>query len=144
LKWWSSATHEWATPPETFAALDAEFGPFDLDPCATAENAKCPRYFDKKADGLRQRWTGRVWMNPPFGPDLVRWVRKAWESARDGDAEIVVCLLPARVETGYWHDVCSRGEVRYVRGRLRFGGVNGTAPFASAIVVFRCANRATK
>src|SRR5262245_5080618 len=63
----SSKTCEWPTNPETFAKLDAEFGPFTLDPCATAENAKCPTYFTRAEDGLKQTWTGRVFMNPPYG-----------------------------------------------------------------------------
>jgi site-specific DNA-methyltransferase (adenine-specific) len=134
---------QWYTPPERFAEWNAQYGPFDLDPCATADNAKCAHYFTREQDGLKQRWFGRVFLNPPFGR-LDLWLQKAWESVASGDAELVVCLLPARTETGYWHDVCALGEVTFVRGRLKFGGVNGTAPFASAVVVFRCAICATK
>jgi phage N-6-adenine-methyltransferase len=132
-----SDTDEWATPAETFADLDREFGPFDLDVCATAENAKCARYFDKKADGLRQRWSGCCWMNPPYGRAITLWVRKAWESVENGDAEAVVCLVPQRCDTGWWHEYAVRGEIRFLRGRLKFGGSANSAPFGSAVVVFR-------
>jgi hypothetical protein len=86
---------------------------------------------------LAQRWQGVVWCNPPYGRSIARWVRKAWESVEQGDAECVVCLLPARVDTRWWHTYCARGEVRFLRGRLRFGGAKSGAPFPSAVVVFR-------
>jgi phage N-6-adenine-methyltransferase len=132
----SSATCEWATPPELFAKVDAEFR-FDLDACATAENAKCVRYFTRKDNGLAQPWTGRVWMNPPYGRTIGQWMRKAWESVQSGEAELVVCLVPSRTDTSWWHDFCEGAEVRNIRGRLRFGGAANSAPFPSAIVVFR-------
>jgi site-specific DNA-methyltransferase (adenine-specific) len=120
-----------------FADLNAEFGPFTLDACATPENAKCPAYFTKIDDGLKQPWTGRVWCNPPYGRGLERWVKKALESVRSGTAEVVVCLLPARVNTAWWHAYAAQGEVRFPRGRLRFGAAASDAPFSSAVVVFR-------
>jgi phage N-6-adenine-methyltransferase len=131
----SSRTCEWATPPELFAQLDAEFH-FTLDVCATAENAKCARYFDRAANGLAQRWDGVVWCNPPYGREIAAWVRKAWESVQAGHAQVVVCLVPARTCTAWWHDWCKRGEVRFQRGRVRFGGASSGAPFPSAVVVF--------
>lgn len=130
----SSATPEWATPVDLFAGLDAEFG-FDLDVCATAENAKCPRYFTAADDGLAQEWAGVCWMNPPYGRGIGAWIRKAAESAEAGAT--VVCLVPARVDTAWWHDYCRHGEVRFLRGRLRFGDAVASAPFPSALVVFR-------
>jgi site-specific DNA-methyltransferase (adenine-specific) len=120
-----------------FAELDGAFR-FTLDVCATAENAKCVRYFTRQEDGLRQPWTGRVWCNPPYGRVIGDWVRKAWESVQSGEAEIVVCLVPARTDTAWWHDYCERGEPpRFLRGRLRFGGADSGAPFPSCVVVFR-------
>jgi phage N-6-adenine-methyltransferase len=139
----SSATPEWATPPDVFAALDAEFGPFDLDPCATSENAKCERYFTRKDDGLEQVWAGRVWLNPPYGRTIGAWMEKAWEASRSS-AELVVYLVPARTDTHWWHKYCTQGEVRFLRGRLRFGGCANSAPFPSAVVVFRNAADVTK
>jgi hypothetical protein len=111
----SSRSSEWATPSDFFARLDAQHR-FTLDCCATAANAKCPAFFDRQADGLRQRWTGRVWMNPPYGREIGRWMTKAWQSVQSGDAELVVCLVPSR--TG-------------------IGGGQASAPFDSALVVFR-------
>jgi phage N-6-adenine-methyltransferase len=138
-----SDTCEWATPPELFAQLAARFGGFDLDPCASPENAKCPRYFTRQDDGLRQPWTGRVFCNPPYGREIARWVEKAWEAAQ-ATAEVVVLLLPARTDTRWWHDYCARGEVEFLPGRVRFGGAAAGAPFPSAVVVFRNAARVTK
>jgi site-specific DNA-methyltransferase (adenine-specific) len=135
----SSRSDEWATNPADFARLNAEYGPFDLDPCATPENAKCPRYFTQADDGLAQVWTGRVFMNPPYSK-LRAWMRKAWESSQT-TADVVVCLIPARVETRCWHDYAARGEVTFPRGRLRFGDCKNSAPFPSAIVVFRPGGR---
>jgi phage N-6-adenine-methyltransferase len=130
----TSATCEWETPQAFFDKLNDEFG-FDLDACATPENAKCLRYFTKEQDGLAHEWTGRVWMNPPYGREIGKWVRKAYEEARQGAT--VVCLLPARTDTAWWHDYCAKGEVRFVRGRLKFGGSKNSAPFPSAAVIFR-------
>jgi phage N-6-adenine-methyltransferase len=126
-----------------FARLDAEFH-FDLDPCATAENAKCAHFYTRAEDGLAQTWSGRVYLNPPYGRSIGLWVRKAWESAQT-TAELVVCLVPARTGTAWWHDYIRQAdEVRYLRGRLKFGGCQNSAPFDSAVVVFRNAFSVTK
>ncbi len=131
----SSATDEWPTPLWLFEALSAEFA-FSLDPCATAANAKCRRFFCKAEDGLRQDW-GRetVFMNPPYGRAIGGWVQKAFESSQQG--ALVVCLLPARTDTRWWHDYVMRGEVRLLRGRITFEGGVHPAPFPSAIAIFR-------
>lgn len=131
----SSRTDLWPTPQSLFDELHSEFG-FTLDVCAMPDNAKCPRYFTPETDGLSQEWTGVCWMNPPYGRTIGRWVRKAFESAAAGAT--VVCLLPARTDTAWWHEfVVKADEVRFVRGRLRFGVAAAGAPFPSAIVVFR-------
>jgi site-specific DNA-methyltransferase (adenine-specific) len=130
----SSRTEEWATPPDLYAALDAEFG-FTLDPCATPENTKCITFYTKADDGLRKPWSGHVFMNPPYGKTIGLWMAKAWEESRLG--ALVVCLVPARTDTAWWHSYATRGEVRFLRGRLRFGGASSGAPFPSAVVVFR-------
>ena len=131
----SSATDLWSTPQWLFNELNEEFG-FDLDVCALQENAKCPRYFRPEEDGLKQLWTGRCWMNPPYGEEIGLWVHKAWQSALDG--ALVVCLLPARTDTAWWHDyVMEAAEIRFLRGRLKFGDADNSAPFPSAVVVFR-------
>jgi phage N-6-adenine-methyltransferase len=131
----SSATAEWSTPDGLFAEIAAEFGPFDLDPCATAENAKAPEFYTELDDGLTFPWKGRVFMNPPYGTKIRRWMRKAYESSLDG--ALVVCLVPARTDTRWFHEYAMKGEVRFLRGRVKFGGATENAPFPSAIVVFR-------
>jgi phage N-6-adenine-methyltransferase len=131
----SSDTDQWSTPEATFLALDEEFH-FTVDVCADASNAKCPQYFTKETDGLGQRWTGICWMNPPYGSEIDTWVQKAFESSLFGTT--VVCLLPARVDTKWWHGYVTRAtEVRYLQGRLKFGGMPNSAPFPSAVVIFK-------
>lgn len=130
----SSASDKWATPQATFDKLHAEFG-FELDVCALPENAKCQNFFTPDQDGLAQDWRGVCWMNPPYGRGISRWVRKAYESAKAG--AIVVALVPARTDTAWWHDYVAKGEVRFLRGRLKFGGAKFSAPFPSAVVIFR-------
>lgn len=131
----SSNTCEWETPQDFFEKLDAKYH-FELDVCATPENAKCKEYIGKGLDGLEVRWYGRCWMNPPYGREIGKWVRKAYESVRKGHAELVVCLLPAGTDTAWWHEYCMRGEIQFIRGRLKFGGAKNSAPFPSALVIF--------
>lgn len=130
----SSATDLWATPQDFFDRLNQIFK-FDLDVCALPENAKCGRYYTPEIDGLSQEWTGVVWMNPPYGRTIGAWVKKAFESAVCGAT--VVCLLPARTDTKWWHEFYKQGEVHFVKGRLKFGDSANSAPFPSAVVVFR-------
>jgi site-specific DNA-methyltransferase (adenine-specific) len=137
-----SLSADWATPLALFRALDAEFH-FDLDPCATPETATCPRYFTPADDGLAQQWTDRVFMNPPYGRAIGAWMKKAWEASQT-TAEVVVCLVPARPDTAWWHDYAERGERRFEKGRLRFGDAKSGEPFPSAVVVFRNAKSVTK
>jgi DNA polymerase-1 len=132
-----SQSCEWATPQDLFDALSARFGPFTLDACATADNAKCAAYFTRSDDGLSQPWTGRVWCNPPYGRGIGLWLKKALESVRDRSAELVVCLVPARTDTKWWHDYAAEGEVEFLKGRIHFNGAASGAPFPSALVVFR-------
>jgi phage N-6-adenine-methyltransferase len=130
----SSKTGEWETPQDFFDALDAQYH-FTLDPCATHENAKCHRYFTREDDGLVQSWWGeRVFMNPPYGREISRWVAKAHEESIQG--ALVVCLLPARTDTRWFHDYCTKGRITFLRGRLKFGGSKDSAPFPSMVVVF--------
>jgi site-specific DNA-methyltransferase (adenine-specific) len=130
----SSARADWETPSGLFARLDWEFS-FTPDDCAMAANAKCGRYFTPAVDGLRQRWRGRCWMNPPYGWAIGAWVRKARAESLRGAT--VVSLLPARTDTAWWHDVVMRAqEIRLLRGRLTFVGAASPAPFPSALVIF--------
>ena len=130
---------DYETPQSLFDALDHDYH-FETDVCATNENAKCASYYTPEQDGLAQKWRGVCWMNPPYGRDIGRWVRKAYEEAQSG--AIVVCLLPARTDTKWWHDYCMRGAVTFLRGRVKFVGAEHGAPFPSAIVVFGTAARA--
>jgi phage N-6-adenine-methyltransferase len=132
----SSQTVEWSTPQGVFDQLDNEFN-FDLDPCATHENAKCDRYFTEEDDGLKQEWGGStVFMNPPYGREIARWMQKAYTSHLYGAT--VVCLVPSRTDTRWWHDyVMKATEIRFIKGRLKFGGAKNSAPFPSAIVIFK-------
>jgi phage N-6-adenine-methyltransferase len=129
-----SERHDWETPQFLFDGLNAEFG-FELDVCAISDNAKCKRFFSPTEDGLRQKWEGTCWMNPPYGREIESWMKKALHSSREG--ALVVCLVPARTDTRWWHKYAMRGEIRFLRGRLRFGGSENSAPFPSAIVIFR-------
>lgn len=131
----SSASDDWPTPQDFFDKLDAEFA-FTLDPCCDDENAKCLAYFTRGDDGLSQPWAPHtVFMNPPYGRTAGAWMRKAYESSQQGAT--VVCLVPARTDTAWWHDYAMKGEIRFVRGRLKFGGHRNSAPFPTAVVVFR-------
>ena len=132
---YSSRSEQWATPRKLFAELDAEFH-FDLDPCATADNATCADYFTIEDDGLLQNWGGRrVFCNPPYGRKIGDWVRKCYEESKR--AEVVVLLIPARTDTAFFHDYIyhKAREVRFIRGRLHFNDA-GPAPFPSMIVIF--------
>jgi phage N-6-adenine-methyltransferase len=132
----SSATVEWSTPQWLFDALDAEFG-FTLDPCSTHENAKCHRHFTMEENGLLRDWTDeRVFMNPPYGEEIGPWMAKA-HGAATHDRATVVCLVPARTDTEWWHSYAMKHEVRLLKGRLKFGECKDPAPFPSAIIVMR-------
>lgn len=131
-----SNTCEWATPQDFFDQWDDQYH-FVLDVCATPENAKCAEYFTEEVDGLKQDWTRKgaaIWMNPPYGRDIIKWMRKAYETSLQGTT--VVCLVPARTDTAWWHEYAMHGDITFVRGRLKFGGGKNSAPFPSAVVVF--------
>ena len=130
----SSATCEWETPQELFYRLNAQYH-FETDVCATAENAKCGKFYTKEQDGLKQDWRGVCWMNPPYGKEIGKWMEKAYAESRTAGAT-VVCLVPARTDTAWWHDYAMKGNIQFLRGRLKFGGCKNSAPFPSAIVVF--------
>ena len=131
----SSATDEWPTPRWLFAALSSEF-PFNLDPCCTDENRLCERYFTKAEDGLSRDWGDAVvFMNPPYGRSISAWMQKAYTSAQNGAT--CVCLVPSRTDSRWWHLYAMKGEIRLLKGRLKFGDGRNSAPFPSAIVIFR-------
>lgn len=129
----SSNTDLWAAPQDFFDKLNAEFR-FTLDVCATDKNAKCASYFTEQENGLAQTWRGNVWMNPPYGRTISAWMKKAHEASLAGAT--VVCLVPARTDTAWWHNYAMKGQIRFIRGRLKFGNAKHNAPFPSAVVIF--------
>lgn len=130
----SSKDMLWETPQVLFDKLNAEFN-FTLDVCALEQTAKCEKYYTPEINGLEQRWIGICWMNPPYGRHIIQWLKKAYEESLKG--AIVVCLIPSRTDTRYWHDYCMKAsEIRFIKGRLKFGNSINAAPFPSSIVVF--------
>jgi len=133
----SSKSAEWETPQKLYNMLDSIFH-FTLDPCATAANSKCGKHFTREENGLKKSWKGQtVFMNPPYGKDIKKWIKKAYDESRNSNTT-VVCLLPARTDTKYWHEYCMKSQrIYFVKGRLKFGDATNSAPFPSAIVVFK-------
>ena len=133
----SSETDMWATPQDFFDKLNEEFC-FTLDPCATDDNAKCSNYFTKEDDGLTKDWGGHtVFCNPPYGRSIKDWVKKCYEESRKKDTTVVM-LIPARTDTSYFHEyIYGKGELRFIRGRLKFGDSHNSAPFPSMVVIYK-------
>ena len=128
----SSLTPHWSTPARLYAELDAEFH-FNDDPCPLGGSG-----------GLEADWGSRVFCNPPYGRVIGEWIRKGWEESQLG--KMVVMLIPSRTDTRWWHGYIWDEElhrprdgvaIRFLRGRLKFGGSKNGAPFPSAVVVFR-------
>ena len=120
-----SQSVEWATPKGVYEALDAEFQ-FDFDPCPLggSENGLATLFVD---------WKGkRVFCNPPYG-DVTKWLE------RGRDAQLAVFLIPARTDTRWFHDLVLpfAAEIRFIRGRLKFGDAVNSAPFPSMLVVMK-------
>lgn len=136
---YSSKSDEWTTPQEFYDELNKEFN-FTLDPCATDSNHKCENYYTKESNGLLQNWGGnRVFCNPPYSK-IADWVAKAFYETRN-DNTVVVLLIPSRTDTRYFHNyIKDRAEIRFVKGRLKFGSGKNSAPFPSMVVIFRGAN----
>lgn len=135
----TSLSCEYSTPQWLFDELDKEFN-FNLDVCATKENTKCDDWFSKKEDSLDISWLGHIcWMNPPYGREISKWIEKAYNESLKGVT--VVCLLPARTDTRYWHNYIMKAhEIRFIKGRLKFNDSKNSAPFPSCIVIFKGQN----
>jgi phage N-6-adenine-methyltransferase len=135
----SSKKDDWETPQFLFDALHNKYN-FTLDACASHENAKLPNYYTKKEDALIQKWGGRTFCNPPYNRSVGKWAKKAYEESQQPYNELVCLLIPARVDTSYWHEyIFGKAEITFLRGRLKFEiqGVSGDpATFPSAIVVY--------
>lgn len=133
----SSATDNWSTPQDFFDKLNDEFH-FTLDVCADENNHKCEHYYTKEIDGLIRPWIGTIWCNPPYGRKIGEWVRRALFASVAGNT--VVMLLPARTDTKWFHDYIYKRdnvEIRFIKGRLKFGGCKNSAPFPSMVVIFK-------
>lgn len=133
----SSNSGIWETPQDFFDCMNEEFH-FDLDVCALPENAKCKRYYTPDENGLLQPWNGVCWCNPPYGRGVANWLARAEQAASEGNT--VVMLLPARTDTKWFHEYIynkDRVEIRFLKGRLKFGGSRSGAPFPSMVAVFR-------
>ena len=131
----SSVNPVYSTPDWLFEQLQKEFG-FTLDVCANSDNAKCKDFIPAEQDGLLQNWKGVVWCNPPYGRRIGSWIHKALMESCNGVTSVL--LLPARTDTKWFHNwVLGKAEIRFIQGRLKFGGEVNNAPFPSMIVIFR-------
>lgn len=133
----SSKNEVWETPQDFYDKLNEEFN-FNLDPCALPENAKCNKYFTPEDDGLKQDWQGyTVFCNPPYGRQLYNWVKKCYNEGKKTNTTVVM-LIPSRTDTKYFHEFIynKAKEVRFIKGRLKFGGSKNSAPFPSMVVIF--------
>jgi phage N-6-adenine-methyltransferase len=132
----ASLRTEVGTPWDVFDPYNDEFG-FSLDVCATATNRKCACFFSRTDNGLLQAWGREIcWMNPPYGREIGLWMAKAYQSSLAGAT--VVCLVPARTDTQWWHAwVLGKGEVRFRKGRVHFDGYADPAGFPCLAVIYR-------
>ena len=132
----SSGKDDWETPQDFFDELNKVYK-FTLDPCASQVSTKCKKYYTASDNGLEQSWKGHsVFMNPPYGRNIKKWIQKAYEEGCRSNTK-VVCLIPARTDTKYWHEYCMRADkIYFVKGRLKFSGAKNACPFPSAVVVF--------
>lgn len=137
----SSNNDDWETPNTLFNSIDRQYH-FVADLAASPKNAKCKQFFAKSDNALLQDWSqysGSKWLNPPYGRQIGKWVKKAYESSKE-NSDPIVMLLPARTDTRYWHDyIFGKASVEFIKGRIKFehdGASIGTAPFPSAIIVY--------
>lgn len=133
----TSETPEWYTPPLIIESVVRALGAIDLDPCSNpgAPNIPAAQYFTAAEDGLAQPWSGRVYMNPPYGDAISAWVEKLVGEVSDGRVHEAIALIPARTDTAWWR-LLRDCAVCFVRGRLRFSGAETSAPFPSAAAYF--------
>ena len=120
----SSQRLDWQTPKVVYQILDAEFN-FDFDPCP----------HNPTFNGLAVNWGKRNFVNPPYGREIPKWITKGYDEYQKG--KTVVFLIPSRTDTIWWHNYCMKAtEIRFIKGRLKFGGSTNPAPFPSAIIIF--------
>ena len=134
----SSDRQTWATPQALFDAVNEEFR-FTLDAAASPDNAKCQAYICQDQDALAVSWaelsSGPVWLNPPYGRQIGKWIEKAYRESQAGLC--VVCLVFARTDVKWWHQWAMKAaEIRLIPGRITFGGADNSAPAPSCLLVF--------
>jgi hypothetical protein len=123
----TSLSPHWATPKWLYDELGKEFH-FDFDPC--------PLRNVTSYNGLTDLWGSSNFINPPYGRDIGKWIKKAYEVAQGGAR--CVLLIPSRTDTKWWHDyIMKADEIRFIKGRLKFGDSKNSAPFPSCIAIFR-------
>lgn len=136
----SSDKQDWGTPQDLFDELNKEFQ-FTLDPCASDDNHKCKKYYTEKENGLIQNWQGEnVFVNPPYGREITKWVKKSHDESLKENTKVVM-LIPARTDTRWFHDyIYHIAEIRFLKGRVKFmfdkNKQGQSAPFPSMIVIF--------
>lgn len=121
----SSQSDHWATPQAVYDGLDAEFH-FTCDPSPLMS----------KEDGRKVKWKGSVFCNPPYSR-IGEFIRTGLYHLTEKECSVLVFLLPARTDTSWFHEFCLKGEIRFIKGRLKFGKARNSAPFPSMIVIFR-------
>ena len=136
----TSNKNYWETPQDLFDKLHAEYN-FTLDAAATDENAKLDNYYTEEDNALEQKWEGRVFVNPPYGREIKRWVKKAYKESLEPYNECVVMLIPSRTDTIYWHEHIfgKAKDIDFLKGRLKFeinGKAKDAAPFPSALITY--------
>lgn len=135
---YSSDRMDWETPQWLFDELNAEFH-FTLDPCANEHNHKCANYFTAAEDGLSLSWKDHtVFCNPPYGKEIGKWVHKCRREYEQNKVKVVI-LIPARTDTKWFHDFVYQKpntEIRFIKGRLKYGNSANNAPFPSMLVIF--------
>lgn len=138
----TSNKEDWETPQDFFNKLNEKYH-FTFDLAASYSNTKCKSYFTEKDDSLSKDWHrigGNVFLNPPYGRELHKWVKKAYEESLKKHDGYIVLLIPARTDTSYWHDfIFGKAQIKFLRGRLKFelnGESKDAAPFPSALVIY--------
>lgn len=122
----SHKTDDWSTPKQFYNDLNEEFN-FTYDPCPLRA----------EFDGLNEAWIGRVFINPPYS-NIRAFISKGLEEIKQGNADVCVFLVPARTDTKWFHElVLDRAELRFIKGRLKFGESKNSAPFPSMLAIFK-------
>lgn len=146
----SSDKQDWETPQQLFSKLNEKYH-FNWDLAANDVNHKCDHYITPEQDSLQVDWSlldGWLFLNPPYGRDMKKWIRKAYLSAIAKKNGGIVLVIPSRTGTSYWHDyIFGKAEIEFLRGRLHFefnGNPGAPAPFDSAIIVYHAGDNKRK